>query len=182
MNEKTFLEGQEAYNMKIVEVNGESIHRLRELRVAIDGAKNTTPLDKFEKELSRYAQGGDNRAFLICEGDTAIGYIEVDLKEDYIPHGADPEKCKELDGYAHIARVGLLEEYHGRRIGDTLLKYADELVQKSNVPGVWLDYLPEKEGLVRFYERNGYTTFLDFDSSTEKRRRIAIKKFTRSEI
>jgi ribosomal protein S18 acetylase RimI-like enzyme len=168
----------EKNNLGIIAVSSESIQDLENIRREVDGEKNTEPSEKFLGELKRYEGGGDHTAFLIRDGEKVVGYIEVDLSEDYIPKGADKELCKELEGLAHIARIGLLPEYRGRKIGNKLLNHAEAWAKGHGMTAVWLDYLPGKEQLVQFYESAGYTAFTEFkDADKDRLRRIAVKRF-----
>jgi ribosomal protein S18 acetylase RimI-like enzyme len=177
MNEKPPHERSEEFETTITQVTVENSKILELLRQEIDGESNTSPGPKFTQELSQYQEGIDHRAFLIKEGETAIGYVELDLHEDYIPKGANEEKCEVLKNYAHIARIGLLSEYRGKGIGKTLLKYAEGIARESGSEAIWLDYLPEKEHLVEFYESAGYRIFEEFPDGDKKRlRRIVLKE------
>lgn len=158
---------------EIVAVAGENIQELGKIRREVDGEEHT-PL---EKELKRYAEGGNLSAFLIREGEKVIGYVEVDLEEDYIPTGVDRELYKELQEYAHIARIGLLTEYLENKIANKLLKHAETWATTHGAPAIWLDYLPGNEPLVRFYEGAGYKEFTTFkDGSRERMRRIVVRR------
>jgi ribosomal protein S18 acetylase RimI-like enzyme len=163
-------------NFELVTVTTENILDLENIRREVDGEKNIVP-EKFVDELNYYESGGEHTAFLIRDSEKVIGYIEVDLKEEHIPKGADRELCKELQGHAHIARIGLLPEYRGRSIGNTLLGHAEDWARTHGQTVIWLDYLPEKEPLVEFYEAAGYQTFTEFpDGAKNRLRRISVKK------
>lgn len=166
----------EKVHFEITVVSRENIHELERVRREVDGEENIVP-EKFLGELHTYESGGEHAAFLIRDGEKVIGYIEADLRDDYIPKGADKEACSELKNYAHIARVGLLSEYRGARIGNKLLEHAEEWARANNMPAAWLDYLCENEKLETFYESAGYKTFMDFkDGNRDRLRRIAVKE------
>lgn len=165
----------EGLNLELVTVSSGNIQDLENVRRVVDGEKNIVP-EKFASELKRYESGGDHSAFLVRDGENVVGYIEVDVKDNYTPKGADSELCKELNGYAHVARIGLLPEYRGQKIGNTLLDYAEAWVGARGAVAIWLDYISDKEQLVKFYEGAGYQTFTEFkDGDKDRFRRIAVK-------
>lgn len=170
-------ESRERLSFDAVAVSNENVKVLEKLRTEIDGEENASG-DKFASELRRYESGDNHKGFLVEVDKKAVGYVEVDLHEDYIPKGADKVLCKELQQYAHIARIGLLPEHRGKGLGTTLLQHAEDWVKSQNSKAIWLDYLPESENLIKFYESAGYQTFTEFkDGEKSRMRRIAVKHF-----
>jgi diamine N-acetyltransferase len=167
----------EQYVFEIFEVSADSVFELESLRRDIDGEEGVVS-DKFAKELLRYQEGGESKAFVMRNGEKAVGYIEVDLHDDYLPKGADTLKCAELKDFAHIARVGVLESARGNHVGKRLLERAEEWAVGHGASAIWLDYLGGKENLVGFYESSGYETLDEFtDVRKNKIRCIAVKRF-----
>jgi ribosomal protein S18 acetylase RimI-like enzyme len=165
----------EELKLEIVAVSQENIQDLEQIRREVNGA--IAP-EKFTKELERYASGGKHAAFVLRDGSKVVGYIELDLETDYVPKGADKELCRGLKDYARLGRIGLLSAYRGKRIGNILLKHAEDWVREHGKDALWLDFLSENEKLVEFYESNGFITLTTFkDGDNNRQRRIAVKHF-----
>lgn len=167
----------EKLNLEATEVDIHNQTDLEHIRTQVNGYIEP---EKLSREIKKYAEGIDRKAFISKDGEKVVGYVEVNGEDDSLPDGADREKCKILAAYAHLARIGVLEEYRGKHVGKKLLKIAEEWVKENqdDKEGIWLGYLPGTQGLEDFYRSAGYVDFEEFkDGDRERLRRIAIKRF-----
>ena len=58
-----------------------------------------------------------------------------------------------------IERIYVLEEFHGKKIGQILYEKAIELAKKNKVNYVWLGVWEQNPRAIRFYEKNGFMQF-----------------------
>lgn len=169
----------EGFQLDIAEVTSADLTELESVRRETD---DNIDEKKFKRELEHYGGGGKQTAFLVRDNGKVVGFIEVDAVADYIPKGAereasdDKEAFDSLKTWARVGRIALLEEYRGKKIGNQLLKHAEEWARSHGQEAIWLDYLAANTQLETFYTEAGYDTLMDFkDGDKERLRRIAVK-------
>lgn len=78
-----------------------------------------------------------------------------------------------------IERIYVLQEYHGKKVGQVLYDKAIQVAGEKKVSYVWLGVWEENPRAIRFYEKNGFKEFdkhifrLGDDEQTD----IMMKKF-----
>ncbi|MFA6601452.1 MAG: GNAT family N-acetyltransferase [Candidatus Paceibacterota bacterium] len=148
---------------------------LFEVRKAVDGPFTPSQADKVRKETRKYARGGDRAAYVICDGETAIGYIECKLAEDL------PAGCPQSDEFrdvGHMARIGVLKEHRIRGLGRQLMGQAEAWLRIRRRKGAWLDYRHQNWDLTVFYARVGYRDTMEItDPVKGGMREIAVKRW-----
>ncbi|MDB5259543.1 MAG: Acetyltransferase family [Candidatus Taylorbacteria bacterium] len=133
--------------------------------------------EEFAAEAEKYAIAGDRKAFVMLGNSGVIGYILV------LAIGAVPEAIpdgKHFSSYAHISKIGVDQAFRRKGVGKILLVHAEAWAKARSMKGIWLDYLPETEGLAEFYSNAEYRKILDFEDAKKgkvKLRRIAAKGF-----
>ena len=153
-------------------VTSENANKFIELRSRIDNDKS---IQKLSLEAEKYVKGESRIAFISQQGDIPTGFVEI-MEEDELPIGA-PE-FNDLRDYAHLARIGVIEEYRGRGIGKKLLAEAEDWAKQQGKKGVWLDYLTVNEEAKHLYSSFGYKDACEFiDPNKGKARKIAVKTF-----
>ena len=58
-----------------------------------------------------------------------------------------------------IERIYVLKENHGSGIGIELLNFAIEIAKQNKVAYIWLGVWENNHRAIRFYKKNGFTTF-----------------------
>lgn len=145
---------------------------LFEARIAID---RPTDLEKVRKEVKKYAARENRAAYVICEGDIAVGYVECKLDDD-LPAGAP--LIEGLENIGYVARIGVRKEYRGRGIGKQLLSQAEQWLQSEGKSGACLGYHSKNIAAGVLYAHSGYRDVAVFkDGDKDRMRKIAVKKW-----
>ena len=58
-----------------------------------------------------------------------------------------------------IERIYVLQEYHGKKVGQVLYEHAMKRAEISNVNFVWLGVWEENHRAISFYRKNGFVAF-----------------------
>jgi len=166
-------ENIEQFNYLINEITADNLQLLIAIRKEVDGIKD---INKLEQEAESYANSSNKKAFVMQDGDRAIGYVEVKLLENELPKGS-PELDIILE-YAHLARIGRSNDYGGGDLGGILLRFAEDWAKREGKEGMWLDFLVNNYPAVRLYKENSYVNVAEFkDGNIDRLRRIAVKIF-----
>jgi ribosomal protein S18 acetylase RimI-like enzyme len=80
-----------------------------------------------------------------------IGYLKVNF-------GKAQTDFKE-DNSIEIERVYVLEEFHGKNVGQNLLNKAIEICVEKNAQSLWLGVWEKNYKAIRFYQKNGFVEF-----------------------
>jgi len=103
-----------------------------------------------ERLSEEYKQTGSHFFFAELSG-SIIGYLKTNQGE------AQTENM--LEQAFEIERIYVLEAFHGKQIGQSLLDKAFELAKKGNYKTIWLGVWENNTRAIRFYEKNGFKTF-----------------------
>lgn len=149
-----------------------NVNLIFEARIAIDCPAD---LERVRKEVKKYAAGENRAAYVICEGDTAVGYVECKLDDD-LPAGAP--LIEGLENIGYVARIGVRKEYRGRGIGKQLLNQAECWLQSKGKSGACLGYHSKNTPASILYSHSGYQDVAVFkDGDKDRMRKIAVKKW-----
>jgi len=154
-------------------VTSSNVELLFEARLAIDGPD--LDLEKLRDEVTNFAEGKDGRrAFIICEGEQVLGYVECKL------HGNLNSAVGNLGGLeniGHVAKIGVRAEHRVKGIGTRLLVAAHDWLRLERKLGVWLDYHSENKSAIALYAKSGYKEIVRFpDPKKPRRSRIVAVK------
>ncbi|GAB3012902.1 GNAT family N-acetyltransferase [Niabella terrae] len=100
-----------------------------------------------------------------------IGYLKLNL-------GASQTELQDRSSL-EIERIYVLQEYHGKKVGQVLYNKAMQVANDKKVSYVWLGVWEENPRAIRFYKKNGFVEFdkhifrLGDDEQTD----IMMKKF-----
>jgi len=104
-------------------------------------------IDKLTEELSNK----DSQIYFAVSDAGVIGYLKINLND------AQTEKLG--NEAVEIERIYVLNEYHGKKIGQLLYQKAIEIAHQLNAGYVWLGVWEENQRAIRFYEKNGFVPF-----------------------
>ncbi len=109
--------------------------------------KKAFATNKLTEELS-----DPNTQFYFAElNGKIIGYLKVNT-------GKSKTELKNTHTL-EIERIYVLKEYHGKNIGQMLLKKAISLAKEIQAEFIWLGVWEHNEKAIRFYSKNGFTVF-----------------------
>ncbi|RYD77472.1 MAG: GNAT family N-acetyltransferase [Sphingobacteriales bacterium] len=93
-----------------------------------------------------------NAAFYFAEFDNNIvGYLKINFGESQ----TELKDNKALE----IERIYVLQEFHGKKIGQLLYEKAIQIARQHNADYVWLGVWEENPRAINFYNKNGFVEF-----------------------
>ncbi len=103
-----------------------------------------------KNQLAAELQDPDTAFYLAKSGEETIGYLKLGLNNQRV----------ELAGKSiEIERVYIDQSHLGKSIGQQLLNKAIAVAHESNCEFIWLGVWENNPRAIRFYEKNGFTTF-----------------------
>jgi diamine N-acetyltransferase len=89
--------------------------------------------------------------YFAAQEEQVIGYLKVNF-------GPAQTEIKN-DNAMEIERIYVLQEFHGKNIGQMLYEKAIQVAQAAKVEYVWLGVWEKNQRALRFYQKNGFTAF-----------------------
>ncbi|SEB39124.1 hypothetical protein SAMN04489761_0388 [Tenacibaculum sp. MAR_2009_124] len=148
--------------MKIKKVNIRDIEKLKEIgkrtffeTFASDNSeenmkeylKNAFSTEKLKEEVST-----PNTQFYFAQlNGNIIGYLKINFQQSQT-------EIKDKNAL-EIERIYVLQEFHGKQVGQLLYEKAFELAEEKRVEYIWLGVWEKNPRAIRFYEKNGFVTF-----------------------
>ena len=122
--------------------------------------------EKIENEISN----PESYFFIAYDKNVPVGYLKLNT-------GKAQTELQD-DTALEIERIYVLQEYHGKKVGQILLEKAIEYAYKLDKKYVWLGVWDKNTRAVRFYEKNGFEAFDThiFMMGEEKQTDIMMKK------
>lgn len=146
----------------VMAVNKSAIYELQEigrLTFAETFAVNNTAenMAKYlteEFSLARLSEQIDNKDcvfFFARLGERVIGYLKLNFGESQT----------ELKGTSamEIERIYVLNEFHGKKVGQLLYQKAIDVASEMQMNYVWLGVWEENTRALNFYKKNGFVAF-----------------------
>ncbi len=100
-----------------------------------------------------------------------LGYLKLNF-------GASQTELKDNNSL-EIERIYVLQEYHGKKVGQVLYEKAIQVAYEKEAIYVWLGVWEENPRAIRFYEKNGFVEFDKhiFKLGDDEQTDIMMKKF-----
>ena len=93
-----------------------------------------------------------NSQFYIAYSDTeVVGYLKINFGD------AQTESINE--NTLEVQRIYVLQNFHGKNIGQLLLEKVKKIAQTTDVEYIWLGVWEENHRALRFYTKNGFVVF-----------------------
>lgn len=83
--------------------------------------------------------------------DKIVGYLKLNL-------GCSQTELQESISL-EIERIYVLQQYHGKKVGQVLYEKAMQVAEDKKVDYVWLGVWEENPRAIRFYQKNGFVEF-----------------------
>jgi ribosomal protein S18 acetylase RimI-like enzyme len=150
------------FNFNIQQVNINDILKLQEIGIttfsetflASNSAENMAEylksgfsIEKLTEELNN----NHSQFFFAVKDGSVIGYLKLNF-------GASQTELKDSKAL-EIERIYVLNEFHGKKIGQLLYEKAIEIAHQMQVNYVWLGVWEENERALNFYKKNGFIAF-----------------------
>ena len=104
-------------------------------------------IEKLTEELNNK----NSQFFFALVDDNPVGFLKVNI-------GAAQTELKDGDGM-ELQRIYVLQDYHGRSVGQALFEKAKSLAIEGNYPYLWLGVWEENHRALNFYRKNGFVPF-----------------------
>lgn len=100
-----------------------------------------------------------------------LGYLKLNF-------GTSQTELKDSNSL-EIERIYVLQEYHGKKVGQVLYEKAMQVANEKEVIYVWLGVWEKNPRAIRFYEKNGFVEFDKhiFKLGNDEQTDIMMKKF-----
>jgi len=107
--------------------------------------------DQLTKELNN-----PHSAFYFATiNNETVGYLKVNWSKAQTEQHDDEHGKRALE----VERIYVLQQYHGKKIGQILYDKALEIAQQKNSNYLWLGVWEHNHRAIRFYEKNGFIAF-----------------------
>ncbi|WPR76251.1 GNAT family N-acetyltransferase [Algoriphagus sp. NG3] len=124
-----------------------------------------------EEKLTSELNSEYSEFYFAVTDDKVVGYLKLNFG------GSQTELQDSIS--LEIERIYVLQQYHGKKIGQVLYEKAIQVAKDKKVDYVWLGVWEENPRAIRFYQKNGFVEFdkhifrLGHDEQTD----IMMKKF-----
>lgn len=129
-------------------------------------------IEKLEKELNNK----NSEFYFALIDDNVVGYLKLNTGQSQ----TEMQDRKALE----IERIYVLQEFHGKKVGQVLYEKAMQVANEKKVNYVWLGVWEENPRAIRFYQKNGFVEFDRhiFRLGDDKQTDIMMKKVLNSDI
>lgn len=108
--------------------------------------------DGFSKEkLTEELNNKSSEFYFAVLEEKVIGYLKLNF-------GASQTELQD-NSSIEIERIYVLQEYHGKKVGQILYDKAMQVANEKKVKNVWLGVWEENPRAIRFYQKNGFVEF-----------------------
>jgi len=80
-----------------------------------------------------------------------VGYLKINC--------GDAQTELKNDNTLELERIYVLNEFHGKKVGQILFSKALQVAEQMNVDYLWLGVWEENHKALKFYMKNGFTAF-----------------------
>jgi diamine N-acetyltransferase len=103
------------------------------------------------ERLTREIEDTDSEIFFATFDDKVIGYLKLNYGEAQTE--LKDEKAVEIE------RIYVLEEFHGKKVGQILFEKAVRIARQKDADYLWLGVWEKNSRAMTFYKKNGFTEF-----------------------
>ncbi|MES2762228.1 MAG: GNAT family N-acetyltransferase [Bacteroidota bacterium] len=104
-------------------------------------------IEKLENELN--TKGSD--FYFLRSHEQVIGYLKLNV--------GIAQTEQQPGNTLEIERIYLMNEYHGKGLGERLLKQAIDIAKQQHASYIWLGVWEENLKAISFYKKNGFQQF-----------------------
>jgi ribosomal protein S18 acetylase RimI-like enzyme len=112
-----------------------------------DYIKNSLNLEQLTAELNNT----NSQFYIAYSNSEVVGYLKINFGD------AQTETINE--NALEVQRIYVLQNFHGKNIGQLLLEEVKKIAQTTGVDYIWLGVWEENHKALRFYTKNGFVVF-----------------------
>ena len=103
------------------------------------------------EKLTAELENPNSEFYLATQNEVVIGYLKVNF---------GPAQTELQDGNSlEIERIYVLQDYHGKKVGQLLFEKAITIAKDNSCSYVWLGVWEENHRALQFYSKNGFVAF-----------------------
>ncbi|WP_348825487.1 GNAT family N-acetyltransferase [Flavobacterium aestuarii] len=123
------------------------------------------------EKLTEELNNKHSEFFFAVMDEKVLGYLKLNF-------GASQTELKDNNSL-EIERIYVLQEYHGKKVGQVLYEKALQVANEKKANYVWLGVWEKNPRAIRFYEKNGFVEFDKhiFKLGDDEQTDIMMKKF-----
>ena len=103
------------------------------------------------EKLTAELQNPESEFYFASLNETVIGYLKINFGQAQTE--TQDEKSLEIE------RIYVLQEFHGKKVGQLLYDQAIQIAKNKKVNFVWLGVWEENYRAIQFYTKNGFVAF-----------------------
>jgi ribosomal protein S18 acetylase RimI-like enzyme len=103
------------------------------------------------EKLTTELQNPESEFYFASLNETVIGYLKINFGQAQ----TEPQVEKSLE----IERIYVLQDFHGKKVGQLLYEKAIEIAKNKKVDFVWLGVWEENNRAIQFYTKNGFVAY-----------------------
>ena len=103
------------------------------------------------QKLTAELENPNSEFYFATQNEVVIGYLKVNF---------GPAQTELQDGNSlEIERIYVLQDYHGKKVGQLLFEKAIAIAKDNSCSYVWLGVWEENHRALQFYSKNGFVAF-----------------------
>ncbi len=103
------------------------------------------------EKLTAELQNPESEFYFATLNENVIGYLKI----NFGPAQTELQEAKSVE----IERIYLLQEYHGKQVGQLLFEKAMAIAKNNHCDYIWLGVWEENHRALQFYTKNGFVAF-----------------------
>lgn len=103
------------------------------------------------EKLTAELNNENSEFYFALINDEVIGYLKLNFGQSQTE--IHDEKALEIE------RIYVLQEFHGKKVGQVLCEKAIQIAERKNADYVWLGVWEENPRAISFYRKNGFAAF-----------------------
>lgn len=103
------------------------------------------------KKLTTELNNPDSEFYFAKLDGNVIGYLKLNF-------GASQTELQD-EGALEIERIYVLQQFHGKKVGQLLYEQAMQIANQKKADYVWLGVWEENSRAISFYQKNGFVAF-----------------------
>lgn len=148
-----------------IEIRKVTIFHLEEIqKISIQTFKETFASVNTPENIANYLQESFNTEQLTGELNNAnsqfyIAYLEAEVVGYLKINFVDAQTEAISENALELQRIYVLQNFHGKNIGQLLLDQVKKIAQDTGVDFIWLGVWEENHRALHFYTKNGFVVF-----------------------
>jgi len=104
-----------------------------------------------EEKLTSELKNKDTEFYFAFLNQEIIGYLKINFAQAQTE--IKDEKALEIE------RIYVLQEFHGKKVGQLLFEKALQIAKDNKLSYIWLGVWEENPRAIQFYQKNGFVAF-----------------------